>query len=262
MANDESTPKPPRRGRPPEGRSGRRWRSTTSPRKRRLRPPPTRTPEPDPRPPVPAVAEAAPAPAEAPAAARRRPRRSAGRAPPPAPPSEKRPRPRRPQGDGHHQAGPGGQVAGDPRRRHHEEAGAGLPDPARAGGEGRPHLLRGRARDPARRLRLPARPRVLLPAGAGRHLRLAVADPQVRPAHRRHHQRPDPPAQGGRALLRPHQGGRGQLRAAGPVEGEDLLRQPDPALPAGPHPAGDDARQPRPPACSTSWPRWARASAR
>ena len=47
-----------------------------------------------------------------------------------------------------------------------EEAGAGLPDPARAGGEGRAHLLRGRARDPARRLRLPARARVLLPARA------------------------------------------------------------------------------------------------
>ena len=80
--------------------------------------------------------------------------------------------------------------------------------------------------------------------GPGRHLRLALADPQVRPAHRGHHQRPDPPAQGGRALLRAHQGGRGQLRAAGQVEGEDLLRQPDPALPAGPHPAGDAAREP------------------
>ena len=28
------------------------------------------------------------------------------------------------------------------------------------------------------------------------------------------------------------------------VEGEDLLRQPDAALPAGAHPAGDDAREP------------------
>ena len=118
----------------------------------------------------------------------------------------------------------------DPGRRHHEEAGAGVPDPARPGREGRAHLLRGRARDPARRLRLPARARVLLPAGPGRHLRLALADPQVRPAHRRHDQRPDPPAQGGRALLRPHQGGRRQLRAARPLEGEDLLRQPDAAL--------------------------------
>ena len=42
--------------------------------------------------------------------------------------------------------------------------------------------------------------------GSGRHLRLAVADPQVRSAHRRHHLRPDPPAQGGRALLRADQG--------------------------------------------------------
>ena len=44
----------------------------------------------------------------------------------------------------------------------------------------------GRARDAARRLRLPARARLQLPAGPRRHLRLAVADPQVRPAHRRH----------------------------------------------------------------------------
>ena len=44
----------------------------------------------------------------------------------------------------------------------------------------------GRARDPARRLRLPAGARLQLPAGPRRHLRLAVADPQVRPAHRRH----------------------------------------------------------------------------
>ncbi len=52
--------------------------------------------------------------------------------------------------------------------------------------------------------------------------------------------RPDPPAQGGRALLRPDQGRGGQLRAARRRAGEDLLRQPDAALPAGADPARDD----------------------
>ena len=166
------------------------------------------------------------------------------------------------QGDEHQEAGGGGERARDPGRRDHEEAGAGVPDPARPGREGGADLLRGRARDPARRLRLPARPRVLLPAGPRRHLRLALADPQVRPAHRRHHQRPDPPAEGRRALLRAHQGGRRQLRAARPLEGEDLLRQPHAALPAGPHPPRAPARGDHRRASSTCWRRSARASAR
>ena len=50
--------------------------------------------------------------------------------------------------------------------------------------EERAALRGGRARDPARRLRLPARAGVELPARARRHLRLALADPEVRPAHR------------------------------------------------------------------------------
>jgi hypothetical protein len=52
----------------------------------------------------------------------------------------------------------------------------------------------------------------------------------VRSAHRRHHLRPDPPAQGRRALLRAHQGRRHQLRAARGSPQQDLLRQPDAAL--------------------------------
>jgi transcription termination factor Rho len=40
-----------------------------------------------------------------------------------------------------------------------------------------------------------------------------VADPPLRPAHRRHRLRPGAPAQGGRALLRADQGRGGQLRA-------------------------------------------------
>ena len=66
--------------------------------------------------------------------------------------------------------------------------------------------------------------------GPGRCLRLAVADPPLRSAHRRHHLRPDPPAQGRRALLRADQSRRDQLRAAGGIAQQDLLRQPDAAV--------------------------------
>ena len=110
--------------------------------------------------------------------------------------------------------------------------------------EERPALLRRRARDAARRLRLPARARLQLPARPRRHLRLPVADPQVRPAHRRHGVGPDPAAEGRRAVLRADQGRGGQLRAAGPGAREDLLREPDAALPAGADQARDRVRQP------------------
>src|SRR4051812_28917585 len=53
--------------------------------------------------------------------------------------------------------------------------------------------------------------------GPGRHLRLALADPPLRPAHRRHDRRPHPLAQGGRALFRAAQGQYHQLR--GPRQG-------------------------------------------
>ena len=72
------------------------------------------------------------------------------------------------------------------RRDRHAQAGADLPDPQGADRAERVHLLGRRARSAARRLRLPARARLQLPAGPRRHLRLAVADPQVRPADRRH----------------------------------------------------------------------------
>jgi hypothetical protein len=49
-------------------------------------------------------------------------------------------------------------------------------------------------------------PRLQLPARPGRHLRLAVADPALQPAHGRHRERSDPPAEGQRALLRAAQG--------------------------------------------------------
>ena len=132
---------------------------------------------------------------------------------------------------------------GDRRRRRPAQAGTDLQDPADPGGKERPDLLRGRARVPAGRLRLPARARVQLPAGSGRRVRFALADPPLRPAHRRHHLRPDPPAQGRRAVLRADQGGRHQLRAARGSPQQDLLRQPDAALSQRAPQAGDRARE-------------------
>ena len=66
--------------------------------------------------------------------------------------------------------------------------------------------------------------------GPRRHLRLALADPPLRPAHRRHRRGPDPQPQGRRALLRAAQGQHHQFR--GPREGapQGQLRQPDAAL--------------------------------
>ena len=54
---------------------------------------------------------------------------------------------------------------------------------------------RGRAPDPAGRLRVPAPPRLQLPSRSRRHLRLPVADQAFRPDHRRHRFRAGPPAQ-------------------------------------------------------------------
>ena len=79
--------------------------------------------------------------------------------------------------------------------------------------------------------------------GPGRHLRVAVADPQVRPADRRHGVRADPAAEGRGALLRAHQGRSGQLRVAGPGARQAVLREPDAALSAGTVHPRDDARQ-------------------
>ena len=93
---------------------------------------------------------------------------------------------------------------GEPHRyRRHQEAGPDLPDPQGAGEAQRADVRRGDAGDPARRLRLPPQPRLPLPLLPRRHLRFAQPDSPLRPADRRHRLRPDPPAQGERALLRP-----------------------------------------------------------
>ena len=54
------------------------------------------------------------------------------------------------------------------------------------------HHRRRRRRGAAGRIRLPALAGSELPARPRRHLRLALADPPLRLAHRRHHRRPDP----------------------------------------------------------------------
>ena len=153
----------------------------------------------------------------------------------------------RSEGHEHPEAHADRQGHGRGRRDRHAQAGADLPDPEGADRAERLHLLRGRARSAARRLRLPARARLQLPAGPRRHLRLAVADPAVRPADRRHGVGPDPAAEGRRALLRADQGRGGQLRGAGPGAREAVLREPHAALPAGAAEARDDAREPRRP---------------
>ena len=138
----------------------------------------------------------------------------------------------------------------DRRRRDRDaQAGADLPDPEGADRAERVHLLGRRARSAARRLRLPARARLQLPAGPGRHLRLAVADPQVRSADRRHRLGPDPPAEGRRALLRADQGRGGQLRGARSGARQAVLREPDAALSAG----ADHARDARQHLGARSW---------
>jgi hypothetical protein len=111
--------------------------------------------------------------------------------------------------------------------------------------ERRGHLRRRGAGDPAGRLRLPALRRQLLPGRPRRHLRLAEPDPPLQPAHRRHHLRQDPPAQGGRALLRPAQGQRDQLRAAGERQEQGPVREPHPAVPQPTPAAGAGQRQHR-----------------
>ena len=57
-----------------------------------------------------------------------------------------------------------------------------------------------------------------------------VADPPLRPAHRRHRRGPDPQPEGGRALFRAAQGQYDQLRGPGEGPPQDQFRQPDAAL--------------------------------
>ena len=115
-------------------------------------------------------------------------------------------------------------------RLDHAQAGADVRDPEAARRPGGRDHRRGRRRGAAGRLRLPALGRLELPAGSGRHLRLALADPPLRPAHRRHGRGPDPRPEGGRALFRAAQGQHDQFRGSGEDPAQGPFRQPDAAL--------------------------------
>ena len=91
-------------------------------------------------------------------------------------------------------------------RQHHAQAGAVVRDPQAARDAGNRHHRRRRRRSAVRRLRLPALAGIELPVRARRHLRLALADSPLRPAHRRHRRRPYPLAERRRALFRAAQG--------------------------------------------------------
>ena len=124
-------------------------------------------------------------------------------------------------------------------RQRHAQAGADVCHPQAAGRQGYRHHRHGRGRGAAGRLRLPALARRQLPAGARRHLHLALPDPALRAEVRRYGRRPDPRAQGGRALLRPAQGQHDQLRGPGEAAPQGALRQPDAALSDPVDEAGD-----------------------
>ena len=162
------------------------------------------------------------------AAARRR-----GRLARPMPPTARaaaRSQHHRSEGHEHPEAHPDRQGHDRRRRDGHAQAGADLPDTQGADRAERLHLLGRRARSAARRVRVPSRARLQLPAGARRHLRVAVADPEVRSADRRHRVGPDSVAERGRAVLCPHQGRSGQLRGSRPGARKAVLREPDTAL--------------------------------
>ncbi len=153
---------------------------------------------------------------------------------------------------------------GDRGREPHAQARPHLRDAEEPREEGREHLRRRHARGAARRLRLPALAGHVLPRGHRRHLHLAVADPPLQPAHRRHDRGRDPHAEGRRALLRAGEGGQGQRRAAGEREEQDPVREPDAALPRRAARRSSATSRPRrtsPAASSTSSRRSARASA-
>ncbi len=130
---------------------------------------------------------------------------------------------------------------GKPDRDHrHQEAGSDLQDPQGAREAQRADVRRGDAGNPARRLRLPAQPRLPLPLLPRRHLRFAQPDSPLRPADRGHGFRADPPAEGKRTLLRAAAGRGHQLPGPEPADRKGLLRRPDAAAPRQAGDAGND----------------------
>ena len=141
---------------------------------------------------------------------------------------------------GNETPGPQGQDSGRARllcrgargrkRQHHAQAGADVRHPQATVDARDRHRRRRRRRGALRRLRLPALAGSELSARTRRHLRIALADPPLRPAHRRHHRRPHPQPEGRRALLRAAQGQHDQFRGPGEGPPQGQFRQPDAAL--------------------------------
>ena len=150
---------------------------------------------------------------------------------------------RRTEGNEHPEAHADRQGAQRGRRHRHAQAGADFPDSEGADRAERIHLLGRRARSAAGRIRIPARARLQLPARPRRHLRVAVADSEVRPPDRRHGVGTDSAAEGRRALLRADQSRSGQLRAARAGARQAVLRKPHAAVSAGAAEAGNGARK-------------------
>ena len=98
------------------------------------------------------------------------------------------------------------------KRQHDAQAGADVRHSQTALDARNRYHRRRRGRGALRRLRLPALAGSELPAGTGRYLRFALADPTLRTAHRRHHRWSHPLAQGRRALFRAAQGQHHQFR--------------------------------------------------
>ena len=116
------------------------------------------------------------------------------------------------------------------KRQHHAQAGADVRHPQEPRDRRDRHHRRRRRRGSLRRLRLPPLARCELPARPRRHLRLALADPPLRPAHRRHHRRPHPQPQGRRTLFCAAEGQHAQFRRPGKGQAQGQFRQPHAAV--------------------------------
>ena len=116
------------------------------------------------------------------------------------------------------------------KRQHHAQAGADVRHSQTTRDPGNRHHRRRRRRGPLRRFRLPALAGCELSAGTGRYLRLALADPPLRPAYRRHHRRPHPQPERRRTLFCAAEGQHAQFRRPGKGQAQGQFRQSDAAV--------------------------------
>ena len=85
--------------------------------------------------------------------------------------------------------------------------------------------------------------------GPGRHLCLALADPPLRPAHRRHHRRPHPQPEGRRTLFRAAQSQHAEFRGPGKGQAQGQFRQPHAAVSQSAVPDGNRRPHQKRPFC-------------